>query len=239
MSEVVHIQNVDRYFGKKSVLKNISMNIGEGEIFGILGPSGSGKTTLIKLIAGIDKSSKGEVLVYGKEMPDFSVLSSIGYMGQSDALYTDLTGADNLNFFGALYQLKGMDLKARIQEVAEIVGLENALNKQVNQYSGGMKKRLSLAIAILHRPTLLILDEPTVGIDPVLRKQIWNQFTDMKKQGTTIIITTHIMEEAEKCERIGLIREGELIALDTTENLISQSKTGKIEDLYFKNEVSS
>lgn len=239
MSNVVQIQNVDRYFGKKSVLNNISMNISEGEIFGILGPSGSGKTTLIKLIAGIDKSSKGEVLVYEKEMPNFTVLSSIGYMGQSDALYTDLTGADNLSFFGALYNLKGKELKDRIQEVAEIVGLEDALSKHVNQYSGGMKKRLSLAIAILHKPTLLILDEPTVGIDPVLRKQIWNQFTDMKKQGTTIIITTHIMEEAEKCERIGLIRERELIALDTTENLISRSQTGKIEDLYFDNEVSS
>jgi ABC-2 type transport system ATP-binding protein len=197
MSNVVQIQNVDRLFAKRAVLKNISMNIQEGEIFGILGPSGSGKTTLIKLIAGIDKSSKGEILVYNNEMPNFTVLPSIGYMGQSDALYSDLTGA------------------------------------------GGMKKRLSLAISILHKPTLLILDEPTVGIDPVLRKQIWNQFFEMKKQGTTIIITTHIMEEAEKCERIGLIREGELIALDTTDNLISQSKTGKIEDLYFNTEVSS
>ncbi|MFF2874856.1 ABC transporter ATP-binding protein [Gottfriedia sp. NPDC057991] len=239
MSNVVQIQKVDRLFGKRAVLKNISMNIQEREIFGILGPSGSGKTTLIKLIAGIDKSSKGEVLVYNNEMPNFTVLPSIGYMGQSDALYSDLTGADNLNFFGALYNLKGKELKSRIQEVAQIVGLEDSLNKQVNQYSGGMKKRLSLAISILHKPTLLILDEPTVGIDPVLRKQIWNQFFEMKKQGTTIIITTHIMEEAEKCERIGLIREGELIALDTTENLISQSKTGKIEDLYFNTEVSS
>lgn len=238
MSEVVRIHEVDRFFGKKSVIKNISMNIGEGEIFGILGPSGSGKTTLIKLIAGIDKCSKGEVLVYGKEMPYFTVLTKIGYMGQSDALYADLTGYDNLSFFGSLYNLKGKELKNRIQEVAEIVGLEEALNKQVNHYSGGMKKRLSLAISILHKPTLLILDEPTVGIDPVLRKQIWKQFTDMKEQGTTIIITTHIMEEAEKCERIGLIREGELIALDTTERLISKTETGKIEDLYFKNEVS-
>ncbi len=238
MSEVVRIHEVDRLFGKKSVIKNISMNIGEGEIFGILGPSGSGKTTLIKLIAGIDKCSKGEVLVYGTEMPDFTVLTKIGYMGQSDALYADLTGFDNLSFFGSLYNLKGKELKNRIQEVAEIVGLEEALNKQVNHYSGGMKKRLSLAISILHKPTLLILDEPTVGIDPVLRKQIWKQFMDMKEQGTTIIITTHIMEEAEKCERIGLIREGELIALDTTERLISKSETGKIEDLYFKNEVS-
>jgi len=239
MSDVVHIHQVDRLFGKKAVLKNISINIGEGEIFGILGPSGSGKTTLIKLIAGIDKCSKGDVLVYGKEMPNFSVLSSIGYMGQSDALYTDLTGFDNLSFFGALYNLKGEGLKTRIQDVAKIVGLEESLNKHVNQYSGGMKKRLSLAIAILHKPTLLILDEPTVGIDPVLRKQIWKQFFEMKEQGTTIIITTHIMEEAEKCERIALIREGELIALDTTENLISISENGKIEDLYFKNEVSS
>ncbi len=239
MSDVVQIHQVDRLFGKKAVLKNISIKIGEGEIFGILGPSGSGKTTLIKLIAGIDKCSNGEVLVYGKEMPNFSVLSSIGYMGQSDALYTDLTGFDNLSFFGALYNLKGEGLKTRIQNVAKIVGLEDSLNKHVNQYSGGMKKRLSLAIAILHKPTLLILDEPTVGIDPVLRKQIWKQFSEMKEQGTTIIITTHIMEEAEKCERIALIREGELIALDTTENLISISENGKIEDLYFKNEVSS
>lgn len=238
MSDVVQIHQVNRLFGKKTVLNNISMTIEEGEIFGILGPSGSGKTTLIKLIAGIDNCSSGEVLVFGKTMPDFIVLSSVGYMGQADALYTDLTGLDNLNFFGALYNLKGKDLKNRIQEVAEIVGLTDELNKSVNQYSGGMKKRLSLAIAILHKPTLLILDEPTVGIDPVLRKQIWNQFIEMKEEGTTIIITTHIMEEAEKCERIGLIREGELIALDKTQSLISKTKTGKIEDLFFENEVS-
>jgi ABC-2 type transport system ATP-binding protein len=237
MEEVVSIQNVDRSFGKKSVLKNISLTIRKGEIFGILGPSGSGKTTLIKLIAGIDKCSKGEVTVFQQSMPNFTVLSMIGYMGQSDALYTDLTGFDNLSFFGSLYGLKGKKLKDRIQEVATIVGLQDALKKEVNQYSGGMKKRLSLAIAILHKPSLLILDEPTVGIDPVLRKQIWKQFNEMKDQGTTIIITTHIMEEAEKCERIGLIREGELIALDTVENLKAKTTTGKIEELYFEKEV--
>ena len=237
MEKVVNIQNVDRSFGKKSVLKNITMSINKGEIFGILGPSGSGKTTLIKLIAGIDQSSKGKVTVFQQSMPNFTVLPQVGYMGQSDALYIDLSGYDNLAFFGALYGLKGKNLKTRIQEVAAIVGLDDALKKEVNQYSGGMKKRLSLAIAILHNPSLLILDEPTVGIDPVLRKQIWKQFTEMKEQGTTIIITTHIMEEAEKCERIGLIREGELIALDTIENLKVKTTSGKIEELYFEKEV--
>jgi len=237
MENVVNIQNVDRSFGKKSVLKNITMSINKGEIFGILGPSGSGKTTLIKLIAGIDQSSKGKVTVFQQSMPNFTVLPQVGYMGQSDALYIDLSGYDNLAFFGALYGLKGKNLKTRIQEVAAIVGLDDALKKEVNQYSGGMKKRLSLAIAILHNPSLLILDEPTVGIDPVLRKQIWKQFTEMKEQGTTIIITTHIMEEAEKCERIGLIREGELIALDTIENLKVKTTSGKIEELYFEKEV--
>ena len=237
MENVVNIQNVDRSFGKKSILKNITLSIKKGEIFGILGPSGSGKTTLIKLIAGIDQSSKGDVTVFQLSMPNFTVLPQIGYMGQSDALYIDLSGYDNLAFFGALYGLKGKKLKNRIQEVASIVGLDEALKKEVNQYSGGMKKRLSLAIAILHKPSLLILDEPTVGIDPVLRKQIWKQFTEMKEQGTTIIITTHIMEEAEKCERIGLIREGELIALDTIENLKAKTTSGKIEELYFENEV--
>ena len=237
MENVVNIQNVDRSFGKKSVLKNISMSINKGEIFGILGPSGSGKTTLIKLIAGIDQSSKGDVTVFQQSMPNFTVLSKVGYMGQSDALYIDLSGYDNLAFFGALYGLKGKNLKNRIKEVASIVGLDDALKKEVHQYSGGMKKRLSLAIAILHNPSLLILDEPTVGIDPVLRKQIWKQFTEMKEQGTTIIITTHIMEEAEKCERIGLIREGELIALDTIENLKAKTTSGKIEELYFEKEV--
>lgn len=230
---VISLKNVEKRFKDQSVIKDISLQINQGEIFGLLGPSGSGKTTLIKMIVGIEKPSKGEIKVLDKKMPSFDILGKIGYMGQLDSLYEDLTGMENLKYFGRLNNIKRRDIEGRINPIIERLGLKEDIDKLVCKYSGGMKKRLSLASALIHNPLLLILDEPTVGIDPVLRKEIWNLFDDIKKMGTTLIITTHIMEEADRCERICLIREGEILSIGKTEDLKKEAKDGKLENLFF------
>ncbi len=165
-------------------------------------------------------------------MPTLKLINSIGYMAQSDALYEDLTAKENLQFFSELYGLKGKKQMRRITEVMDLVQLSEDLTKLVSNYSGGMKRRLSLAIAMLHEPTILILDEPTVGIDPVLRRSIWKAFDKLKQNGITIIVTTHVMDEAEKCDRLGMIREGRLIAVGTTEELKEQTNSKTIEEAF-------
>ncbi|WP_067727905.1 ABC transporter ATP-binding protein [Oceanobacillus damuensis] len=228
----ISIQHVYKQFGKQEVLKDINLEIKEGEIFGLLGPSGAGKSTLVKELAGLDVPTSGENLIFGEKMPSLKLMKRIGYMAQADALYEDLSANENLHFFASLYGLKGKIKKARISEVMQIVDLSGHLNKLVSNYSGGMKRRLSLAIALLHEPEMLILDEPTVGIDPVLRKSIWEAFYNLNRNGTTIIITTHVMDEAEKCDRLGLMRDGELIAVGTPEALKNETKTGSIEQAF-------
>lgn len=228
----IQVRHVDRKFGKKLVLQDITLDVQPAEIFGLLGPSGSGKTTLVKLIAGVDKSTSGTVSVNGVQMPRLDMLGKIGYMAQSDALYTELTAYENLSFFASLFGLSGKEKKHRIEEVMELVNLTDSMKKLVSAYSGGMKRRLSLAIAMLHRPSVLILDEPTVGIDPVLRISIWDELRTMSDQGTTIILTTHVMDEADKCNRLGMIREGRLIAVGTPSELKENTHSTTIEEAF-------
>jgi ABC-2 type transport system ATP-binding protein len=204
----------------------------EGEIFGLLGPSGAGKTTLVKELAGLDIPTSGDNFLFQKKLPSLQLIKQIGYMAQADGLYEDLSAMENLQFFASLYGLKGKKRLQRIEEVMKLVDLSNHTQKLVSDYSGGMKRRLSLAIALLHGPALLILDEPTVGIDPVLRKTIWDAFYELNQHGTTIIITTHVMDEADKCDRLGLLREGRLIAEGTPERLKQETDSETIEGVF-------
>lgn len=229
---VISVTHVSRAFGSKEVLKDISLQVAKAETFGILGPSGSGKTTLVKLLTGIDEVSAGEVTVLGVRMPKLAMLQQIGYMAQADALYTELSAKENLEFFAALYGLKGGNRTRRIGDVMELVNLQEHLRKRVDQYSGGMKRRLSLAIALLHEPPLLILDEPTVGIDPVLRQSIWRELKALNRKGTTIVLTTHVMDEAEKCDRLAMIRDGGLLAVDTPAGLLQSTGSASIEEAF-------
>ncbi|CAM3920423.1 ABC transporter ATP-binding protein [Cohnella lubricantis] len=229
---VVETEGLVRSFGGRTVLDGISLRIERGELFGLLGPSGSGKTTLIKLITGIDRADTGTVLLLGERMPKLSMLQRFGYMAQADALYGELTARENLQFFASLYGLSGIRRSERIQAVMAVVDLLDHLNKPVSAYSGGMKRRLSLAIALLHEPELLVLDEPTVGIDPVLRQSIWKELLALRDNGTTILLTTHVMDEAEKCDRIGLIRDGCLTAVDTPEALKTRSGAQSLEEAF-------
>jgi len=226
------LRKVNKFFGKKHVLKDIDLEVPYGQIFGMLGPSGCGKTTLVKIAAGILTATSGEAFVLGRAMPNLGLMSKIGYMAQSDALYSSLTAVENLRFFGAMYGMKKAELAQRVEEVLALVGLSADLHKPVEAFSGGMKRRLSLAIAILHRPPVLVLDEPTVGIDPLLRRQIWEELNKLAAGGVTILVTTHVMDEAEKCHRLAMMREGRLIARGTARELKEQVGVSSLEEAF-------
>ncbi|WP_175615519.1 ABC transporter ATP-binding protein [Piscibacillus halophilus] len=228
----VEVRNVSHSFGSENVLNQIQLSVEKGKIFGLLGPSGAGKTTLVNMMIGILTPNRGEIYIDSKKVPSFDVIDMTGYMAQSDALYQELTARENLEFIGSIYGLKSSDLKKRINAVMETVNLIDHLDKPVEKYSGGMKRRLSLATALLHEPKLLILDEPTVGIDPVLRKEIWDEFRNLQRNGITIIVTTHVMDEAEKCDELGLLRDGVLMAQGSSSELKEEYQSDSIEDVF-------
>ena len=222
-TNTIQVKEVTKSFGKKVVLKDINFDIKQGRIYGFIGPSGSGKTTLVKMMVGMDIPDKGSIYLLGEKMPNLEILQQIGYMAQSDALYTALTGKENLMFFASLFKLDNAEKQKRIAYAAELVGLTDDLDKKVSAYSGGMKRRLSLVLAIIQNPQVLILDEPTVGIDPELRLSIWNELLRLKnEEGKTIIVTTHVMDEAEKCDYISMVRDGSIIATGTPFQLKEQ-----------------
>ncbi len=211
----VSVRDVTVRFDKRPALSRASLEIPPGSIVGLLGPSGAGKTTLIRCIAGLLRPQEGRVTVAGKPVPDRELAAHIGYMAQEDALYPDLTGVQNLRFFTSLYGLRGPAAREAISAVFRLTQLEGEENKRVKNYSGGMRKRLSLAVALVHGPSLLILDEPTVGIDPVLRAEFWDEFRKLRDAGTTLLLTTHVMDEADRCDRLALIFDGRVLAYDT------------------------
>jgi len=232
-SDCIVLENITQRFGNKQVLTDISLTVPRGKIYGLLGPSGCGKTTTVKIMSGILEASAGSVYVLGEVMPDLATMNRIGYMAQSDALYNLMTAEENLAFFGALYGMNNRKIKERILEAMALVNLSGDLTKVVGAYSGGMKRRLSLAMALLHEPEVLILDEPTVGIDPLLRKSIWDTLNAMTEQrGITILVTTHVMDEAEKCDQLAMIRDGRLIAQGTPLQLRQDAGASSIEEAF-------
>ncbi|WP_270179236.1 ABC transporter ATP-binding protein [Alkalihalobacillus sp. CinArs1] len=232
MTTTIIDANVTKRFGKKKVLEDVTLTLTNNEIFGLLGPSGSGKTTLVKILCGIDVPTEGHVSVFGKKMPDLELIKRIGYMAQADALYHELTAKENLVFFASISGVKRNKRAERIQQVMKLVDLESDLNTKVETFSGGMKRRLSLAIALLHEPDILVLDEPTVGIDPALRNKIWDTFEILKESGVLIVVTTHVMDEAERCSRLGMVRDGQLIAIGTPDEIKTKTEASTIEQAF-------
>ena len=234
MGRLIEIEKLSKSFGEQKVLDKIDFNLESGEIVGLIGPSGSGKSTLIKTMLGMEKADEGEALILDYKMPKREILSNIGYMAQSDALYEMLTGYENLEFFGKMKGVPSDKLKKEIEYIAEIVDLTNDLKKLVSKYSGGMKRRLSLAIALIGSPELLILDEPTVGIDPSLRKNIWKELFKQRDSGVGILVTTHVMDEAELTDKVGLLLNGDIIDFDTPQQLKVKNNVKTIEEVFLK-----
>ncbi len=235
MAISISINNVRKSFGGKTVLDQVHLTINTGQINGFIGPSGAGKTTLVKMIVGMNSPDSGTIHVFGEKVPNLQLLQNIGYMAQSDALYLELTGNENLKFFASLYKMNKNERKKRISYVTDLVNLGTDINKKVSTYSGGMKRRLSLAIALLHNPRILILDEPTVGIDPELRLNIWNELLRLKtEEEKTIIVTTHVMEEAERCDYIAMVRDGHIITSGTPSELKSFYQAENFDEVFLR-----
>lgn len=214
---------LERSFGDIQAVRGVSFEIAKGEIFGLLGPNGAGKTTTISILTGLIEASAGKVLVDGQELTPRAnhLKAKIGFVPQELALYPTLSAYDNLLFFGRIYGLSGKQLRRRVDQVFEMIALTDRAKDRVEDYSGGMKRRVNIAAGLLHDPEILFLDEPTVGVDPQSRNAIFESVEALNKQGLTILYTTHYMEEAERlCNRIAIIDHGQIIALDTPQSLV-------------------
>jgi ABC-2 type transport system ATP-binding protein len=226
---VLECEGLVKSFGDRRAVDGVSFSIAPGETYGLLGPNGAGKTTTISMACGLLTPDAGLVTVAGEpmELREKEAKAAIGLVPQDIALYEDMTGRENLRFFGRLQRLRGADLEARIDEVLEVVGLADRAAERIDTYSGGMKRRANIAVGLLHRPQLLILDEPTVGVDPQSRNAILESVEALAGEGMSVLYTTHYMEEAERlCDRIGIIDDGRLVADGTRRQLIDRLGQG-------------
>ena len=224
LTNILNARNLVKRFGDLTAVNDVSFDIQEGETFGLLGPNGAGKTTSISMIAGLLEADEGSVIVADEPISTGSTRGrgAIGLVPQDLAIYPDLNGEENLVFFGRLYGMGGDQLVGRVAEVLEVIGLADRKDDLVKEYSGGMKRRLNIGIGLLHRPRLLILDEPTVGVDPQSRNAILEAVESLSREGMAVLYTTHYMEEAERlCDRVAIIDEGVIQAEGTRRELVS------------------
>lgn len=219
---MLQLTNVRKSYGPVTAVDDLTLGVERGEIFGLLGPNGAGKTTLVHVSVGLLRPDAGRVVIAGVDPAITATRRLIGVAPQALGLYDELTGAENLAFFGRLHDLTGERLRERVKQALAFVGLTDRGHHRVRTYSGGMKRRLNLAVAIVHEPKLLLLDEPTVGVDPQSRHALFENIRALRDGGCTIVYTTHYMEEAERlCDRVGIMDHGRLLALDTVDRLVS------------------
>ena len=231
------MENLVKKYEDATALDGISLQIEKGELFGLLGPNGAGKTTIINILCGLVKPTSGSATVCGYDVQEQTnkVKDLIGVCLQETAVYPYLTGAENIDLFGNLYTMNKDTLKARRDMLLQKMGLEEEAKRKVSKYSGGMKRRLSLILALIQDPNVAFLDEPTVAMDPQSRHAVWDFVKELKKQDKTIILTTHYMEEAEElCDRVGIIDHGKLIALGTPKDLVSEAGVKNLEEVFIK-----
>ena len=231
-SFAVEMKGLTKKFGSFTALSNLDLRIEKGTVHGLLGPNGAGKTTAIKILCGLLKPSGGEGYVFGKKVPDRSVLPEIGYMPQETTLYLDLTVHGNMTLYGELFGLSKSRIAEREKELLDFIALQKWKDSLVSNLSGGMKHRVSLACSMIHEPKLLFLDEPTVGVDPELRASFWEYFDLLKKKSVTIVLTTHYMDEAQHCDRVALLRQGQLLAEGTPVDVVKSAGATNLEEAF-------
>lgn len=236
---IIEINNLVKWFNQAEhpSLDGIDLEIVEGEKFGFFGPNGAGKTTLISILCNILKPTSGNVQysLEGKQLSIQQILPTVGFVPQDFAFYPELTPVQNLKYFGALYMVQKNELKSKIDHLLETLGLDHVRNKKISTFSGGMKRRVNLAIGLINDPKILFLDEPTVGVDVQSKVAIISLLEELNQKGTTIIYTSHHLKEAEDfCDRIALLDNGKIIAMDNLQSLLSQNEVGNLEDLLIK-----
>jgi ABC-2 type transport system ATP-binding protein len=241
MENAIEIQNLTKKFDDFLAVNNVSFNVKKGDVFGFLGPNGSGKTTVIRMIMGLisPTSGTGRVLGYDIKKDSEKIRNHIGYMSQKFSLYEDLTVDENLDFYAGVYSVPKDKLeqkKKEILEMADLVGRENMITRNL---SGGWKQRLALGCSIIHEPEILLLDEPTGGVDPIARRQFWDIIYDMSKKGVTILVTTHYMDEAEHCNSLGFLYFGDILSLDTSKSIKEKVIEGDIIEIKVRNILKS
>ena len=230
----VETHGLTRRFGALTAVQDLSIRIEKGEVFGLLGPNGSGKTTTIRMLCGLLEPTAGSATVAGIDVtvaPE-QIRQRIGYMSQKFGLYEDLTVSENLHFYAGIYELKGDARRRRVAAVVAFVGVGDRLRQLAAELSGGWKQRLALGCALLHQPAVLFLDEPTAGVDPAARRSFWRAIHDLAAQGTTVLVTTHYMDEAERCQRLGMMSAGRLIALGTPAEVAATVGGRTLEDAF-------
>lgn len=230
---VIRIKNVSVVLGGSfKALKNVTVDFQPGQVVGFIGPSGAGKTTLIRSIVGRQKISAGSITVFGLAAGSSQLRGQMSYMTQELSLYPDLTTYENLQYFASMFGITGKDAQVQLSDILKIVDLADQANQLAGKLSGGQKQRVSLAIALIGFPKLMVLDEPTVGLDPVLREQLWTLFKKLATNGTTLIISSHVMDEAERCNDLLLIRDGQLVAHGSPAALKQQTHTKSVEQSF-------
>ena len=230
----LRVEALSKHYGGCEAVSGVSFDVHQGEVFGLLGLNGAGKTTLISMLATERRPSAGDALLFGHSIRDERrvVRQMIGVAPQEIALYPMLTAAENLRFFGRIYDVRGVELASRVEQLLEFVGLLERGNDRVATYSGGMKRRLNLAIALMHRPKLILLDEPTAGVDPQSREKILNLVRSLRDDGNAILYTTHYMDEAEGlCDRLGILNRGKLVAVGTLDALLRKLEFSEVIEL--------
>jgi len=224
----IRAQGLEHAFGPVRALDGFTLDVRRGEVLGLIGPNGAGKSTFIRTVAGLLAPDAGEIVVLG-ESPGRRVADRIGYMTQSAALYDDLSVRENLAFFARVYGMSPSAASARIGELLEMLRLTDKTDRPVHELSGGQKQLANLACAMVHRPSLLLLDEPTVGIDPELRRDLWVRFAEVRDAGATILVTTHVMDEADRCDRIAFVADGRVLDVGTADALRARNASDTIE----------
>ena len=235
-NSIINVKNLTKEFGDFTAVNAISFNVKKGEIFGFLGANGAGKTTAMKMLIGISNPTSGDAKVAGFDVyknPN-DIKKNIGYMSQKFALYDDLTVKENITFFGGIYGLSRAEIKTKTNVLIEELNLQDAANKLVGDLPLGWKQKISFSVALLHNPKIVFLDEPTGGVDPITRRQFWEMIYKTAHNGTTIFVTTHYMDEAEYCDRISIMVNGKIEALDTPKNLKTQFKSDNMNDVFLK-----